>query len=209
MLLVQSMYSNSTLFFLISEQSERNWQKAKVMQGTEWKLKLAESKEMQTNDFDHRGNRQHYLHMPRTRRGEGSKSSPLSTRYLKPPALSLRSRSEGNLIIAAQTIDLKSQQEFGVHPESTAVQLPRLHRDSPSNIGLNHERKQIKKGPRPVKEISINNNALNSRPLAILRDIDRKRMLKQHIVQEENEYQANETKRHSLLRWLKQQNVSN
>lgn len=60
-----------------------------------------------------------------------------------------------------------------------------------------------------MKEISINNNVLNSRPSAILRDIDRKRMLKQHIVQEENEYQANETKRHSLLRWLKQQNVSN
>jgi len=175
------------------------------MQREEMKLKPTRGEVVQNDEFGH-ANRQDYFRGSRVTRGEGSKSSPLPLRHLNTPILNLRSRSEGNLI-AAQMIELKSRREIEAQHERTLLQLPKLHRDLSANFGLNQERLHTN-DPKPVKELPRNNNDIKSRTFAMLRDTDRKRLLKRHIEQQEGEYRAGENKRDSLLRWLSEQNIS-
>ena len=173
-------------------------------------LKPARGAEVETKGVDlhdHRTKSQEYLQKPRFRRGEGSKSSPSTTRArLKTSALNLRSRSEGNLI-AAQLVDLKSGQEVEVQHEKT-LQLPKLGRDLvSSNVTLDHELQQ-KKSPTAVKETSSTSSDIKSGRFAILRYNEHRRMFKAHVQKEENEYQADKTKRDILFKWLSEQNFS-
>ena len=180
------------------------------MQRKKVQLKPARGAEVQTKGIDlhdHHTKSQEYLRKPRFRRGEGSKSSPTTSRArLKTPALNLRSRSEGNLI-AAQLVDLESGREVDIQHEKT-LQLPKLGRDlAPSNATLDHELQQ-KKSPTEEKETSSSRSDIKSGRFAVLRYNEHRRMFKEHVQKEENEYQADKTKRDILLRWLSEQNFS-
>ena len=179
------------------------------------KLKSSRTVDVPKKDYVNQASKQSGLDrlVRRSRRGEGTKSSPLTTRRdFETPTLSLHSRSEGNLV-AAQMFDLKSKRELVEvhnHDNERTLQLPKLHRDTSSKTGLTADKpfevKQKNGQSTQVKNIS-SIIAIESRTFAI-RESDRKRQFKQHIEQEENEYQANESKRDSLLRWLSEQNTS-
>ena len=177
------------------------------------KLQPARGGEGQTKDFDHHDDStktQEYRRVQRFRRGEGSKSSPTTTRSrLKTPSLNLRSRSEGNLI-AAQIVDLKTRRELEVHHEKT-LQLPKLRGDLVSaNATLaDHELEQKKSTTTArVKETSSGSSDIKSGRFAILRYNAHRRMFNEHIQKEEREYETDKTKRDILLKWLTEQKMS-
>lgn len=172
------------------------------MQRKELKLKPRRREEVQ-NDDQQRENKD-YSRIPHMRRGEGTRSTPVTTSHLKPLALEHRSRSEGN-IIAAQTFDLKGQREVTVAQNKRTLQLPKLRPDiSPrSSLLLDSTEPKKKFVSKPVKDISRE----TLRPLSITYS-ERRRVLQEHIEQEESRFEEDETKRDNLLRWLSEQNIS-
>lgn len=184
---------------------EKSWQEATAMQRKDLKLDPRRSDEVQ-QDEQHRTRREDYPRMPRMHRGDGSKSTPVTTSLLKPLVLNQRSRSEGNLL-AAQTYDLKNHREVTVvQNDKRTLRLPKLHQDtSPRSSLLMDTSPELKKKAfsKPVTDVSRE----TLRPL-VLNNNERRRILKMHIEQEENSYEVDEAKQESLLRWLSEQNVS-
>lgn len=171
------------------------------MERKELKLKPRRREEVQQDDqqWEKRDNRR----ITRMRRGDGTRSTPLTTSHLKPLAFDNRSRSEGN-IIAAQTFDLKSQREFNEAKNNQTFQLPKLLPDISPRSSLLLDRTELKKNiiSKPAKDIS-------REPLTPLYSTsnERRRILQEHIEQEESRF-AEDSKRENLLRWLSKQKFS-
>ena len=172
------------------------------MQRKELKLKARRTEEVQHDDQQRE--KSDYHRIPRTRRGDGTRSTPLTTSYLKPLAFDNRSRSESN-IIAAQTFDLKSQREVSEAQNERTFQLPKLRPDISPRRSLLLDRTELKKNiiSKPVNGIS--REAL--RPLYTASN-ERRRVLQEHLTQEESRFEEDESKRENLLRWLSEQNFA-
>ncbi|KAL9979791.1 hypothetical protein ACROYT_G017506 [Oculina patagonica] len=157
-------------------------------------------------DEQHRTRREDYPRIPRMRRGDGSKSTPVTTSLLKPLVLNQRSRSEGNLL-AAQTFDLKNHREVTVvQNDKRTLRLPKLHQDTSPRSSLHMDTSpELKKKTVSKPVMDVPRETL--RPL-VINNNERRRILKMHIEQEENSYEVDDAKRESLLRWLSEQNVS-
>ena len=176
------------------------------MQGKDLKLKSRRSDDFQQQDEQHPTKREDYHPMPRMRRGDGSKSSPVtSTSLLKPLMLNQRSQSEGNLI-AAQTFDLKNHREVTeVQNDKQTLYLPKLRQDTSPRSSLLTDSSELKK--KTVSKPVMNVSRGTLRPL-VLNNNERRRIFQMHMEREENSYEAGTAKRESLLRWLSDQNVS-
>lgn len=176
------------------------------MQRKELKLKSRKSDEFQQQDVQHPTKREDYQPMPRMRRGDGSRSSPVtSTSLLKPLVLNQRSRSEGNLI-AAQTFDLKNHGEVTEVPnDKKTLYLPKIRHDTSPRSSLLMDSSELNK--KTVSKPVVNVSRETLRPLVINRS-ERRRIFQMHIEREESSYEADTAKRECLLRWLSDQNVS-
>jgi len=169
------------------------------MQRKELKLKARRRDEVQHDD--QHGENGDYRRIVRTRRGDGTRSTPLTTSHLKPLAFDNRSRSEGN-IIAAQTFDLKSQREVSEAQKKQTFQLPKLRPDISPRSSLLVDRTELKKKiiSKPVNDISRE----TLRPLYTTSN-ERRRVFQEHVEQEESRFKKDESKRENLLRWLSEQ----
>lgn len=171
------------------------------MQRNELKLKSRRKEEVQHDDqqWEKRG----YRHITRMHRGDGTRSTPLTTSYLKPLAFDNRSRSEGN-IIAAQTFDLKSQREVDEANNNQTFQLPKLRPDiSPRSSLL--DRTEVK--TKIISKLVVNDISRETLAPLYSTSNERRRVLQEHIKQEESRF-AEDSKRENLLRWLSEQEFS-
>lgn len=158
-------------------------------------------------NFDHRMETQDYrLRVQRIRRGDGTQSSPLTSRHFATPPPNLRSLSEGDLL-ATQITDLRSREETVKGRQEKTLQLPKLQRESSTKFVLNHESDQ-RKSTKTVTQISSGDNDMTTKRFGKLRYHEHKRKLKQHIVKEEQRYQAGQSKQDNLVKWLSEQNIS-
>lgn len=174
------------------------------MQRNELKLKTRRREDLQHDDqpLENRD----YHRTPHMRRGDGTRSTPVTTSHLKPLVLEHRSRSEGN-IIAAQTFDLKSQREVEEAQNKRTFQLPKLRQDTSPRSSILLDKTELKKKiiSEPLKDISRE----TLRPISTcITYNERKRVLQRHIEQEESRFKDDESKRDNLLRWLSEQKVS-
>lgn len=174
------------------------------MQKNELKLKMRRREDVE--HYDQQLENRDYHRTPRMRRGDGARSTPVTTSHLKPLALEHRSRSEGN-IIAAQTFDLKSQHEVKEAQNKRTFQLPKLRQDISPRSSLLLDKTELKKKIilEPVKDISRETLRPNSTCITYN---ERKRVLQRHIEQEESRFKEDGSKRDNLLRWLSEQKVS-
>ena len=172
------------------------------MQRKELKLKARRLEEVQ-HDHQQWEDRD-YRRISRMRRGDGTRSTPLTTSHLKPLTIDHRSRSEGN-IIAASTFDLKSQREVSEAQNTQTFHLPKLRPDVSPRSSLLLARAELKKKAisKPVNDVSRE----ISRPFSMTYN-DRRQVLQKHIEQEESRFEEDESKRENLLRWLSEQKFS-
>ena len=182
-------------------------EEATDMHRKELKRKPSRDGEPKQKNFDHRMETQDYrFRIQRIRRGDGTQSSPLTSRHLATPPPNLRSLSEGDLL-ATQIIDLTNPQETVEDRQEKTLQLPKLQRKSSTKLVPDHESDQ-KKSTKTVTQISSGDNDMTAKRFAILRYHEHKRKLKQHIAKEEQQYQVGQTKRDNLVKWLSEQNIS-
>ena len=166
------------------------------------KLKLKSRGKEKVQHDDQQWEKRDYHRITRMRRGDGTRSTPLTTSHLKPLAFDNRSRSEGS-IIAAQTFDLKSQREVNEANNNQTFQLPKLRPDiSPRSSLLDRTELKKKIISKPVNDIARETLT----PLYSTSN-ERRRVLQEHIEQEESRF-AEDSKRENLLRWLSEQKFS-
>lgn len=175
------------------------------MQRVEMKLNTElRGEEEQTEVSRDRRQTPDYLLVPRIRanRGDGSRSSPSTTmRHPVAPILDKRSRSEGNLL-GSQQFDLRSGQPLEAR-NKRRVRLPRLHKEMSSDY---HKGRNLKLTPEKPEFLSENNNnSMKVKRFAAPRFDEHKRLLKQHIEKEDNEYRAEQRKREHVFKWLSDQ----
>ena len=200
-----NLNSYFTFQFIFQKRStQNNFQEASAMQGKELRLKSRRADEGQ-KDEQYSTNRQDRVRMPRVPRGEGSKSSPVIARHLRPLVLSNRSRSEGNLI-AAQTFDLKSRGEVSVGQHERTLHLPTLQQIKSPKTSLLTDNDELKE---KAFSKQVTETSRGSSIKFVLNDNHHRTMLNEYIKQENSEYQSGGFKRDSLLRWLSEQNISN
>ena len=186
-------------FFSYFSKSQTRLQDTEAMQRKELKLEARRREEVQHDD--QQWENRDYHRIARMRRGDGTRSTPLTTSHLKTLALDNRSRSEGNIIVA-QMFDLKSQREVGEAQKKQTFQLPKLRPDISPRSSLLVDRTELKKKnfSKPVNDISRK----TLRPLYTTSN-ERRRVFQEHIEQEEGRFEEDESKREHLLRWLSEQ----